>query len=94
MPVTIGIFITPGIIKTADPSNALNRFNRKFSLMVWEMHMLIFYCRKFYRKWKNNMPQMAGRSTSQKKAMTGRLRHVVFAVKFPAIKNVPIYRTL
>ncbi len=30
MPVTIGIFITPGIIKTADPSNALNRFNRSF----------------------------------------------------------------
>ena len=30
MPVTIGIFITPGIVKTSDPSNALNRFNRSF----------------------------------------------------------------
>ncbi len=30
MPVTIGIFITPGIVKTSDPLNALNRFNRSF----------------------------------------------------------------
>ena len=30
MPVTIGIFITPGIVKTTDPANALNRFNRSF----------------------------------------------------------------
>ena len=30
MPVTIGIFITPGIVKTKDPANALNRFNRSF----------------------------------------------------------------
>ena len=28
MPITIGIFITPGIVKTTDPENALNRFNR------------------------------------------------------------------
>src|SRR5450432_4769756 len=30
MPVTVGIFITPGIIKAKDPANALNRFNRSF----------------------------------------------------------------
>jgi len=30
MPVTVGIFITPGIVKTADQANALNRFNRSF----------------------------------------------------------------
>ena len=30
MPVTIGIFITPGIVKTSDPAAALNRFNRSF----------------------------------------------------------------
>jgi sugar lactone lactonase YvrE/predicted alpha/beta superfamily hydrolase len=30
MPVTIGVFITPGIVKTNNPSNALNRFNRSF----------------------------------------------------------------
>jgi gluconolactonase len=30
MPVTIGIFITPGMVKSTDPSNALNRFNRSF----------------------------------------------------------------
>src|SRR4030095_9336472 len=30
MPVTIGIFITPGIVKAADPANAKNRFNRSF----------------------------------------------------------------
>jgi len=30
MPVTIGIFITPGIVKTSDPTAALNRFNRSF----------------------------------------------------------------
>src|SRR5260221_9949440 len=28
MPVTIGIFITPGIVKPQDPADALNRFNR------------------------------------------------------------------
>ena len=30
MPVTIGIFITPGIVKTSDPAAALNRFSRSF----------------------------------------------------------------
>lgn len=30
MPVTIGIFITPGIVKASDPASALNRFNRSF----------------------------------------------------------------
>ena len=30
MPVTIAIFITPGIVKSKDPSEALNRFNRSF----------------------------------------------------------------
>lgn len=30
MPVTIGIFITPGIVKTSEPASALNRFNRSF----------------------------------------------------------------
>src|SRR4051812_46756934 len=30
MPVTIGVFITPGIVKAADTSHALNRFNRSF----------------------------------------------------------------
>lgn len=30
MPVTIGVFITPGVMKTSDPANALNRFNRSF----------------------------------------------------------------
>jgi sugar lactone lactonase YvrE len=30
MPVTIGIFITPGILKTKDPSGALSRYNRSF----------------------------------------------------------------
>jgi gluconolactonase len=30
MPVTIGVFISPGIIKAPDPSAALNRFNRSF----------------------------------------------------------------
>jgi len=30
MPVTIGIFITPGVVKTSDPTDALNRFNRSF----------------------------------------------------------------
>jgi gluconolactonase len=30
MPVTIGIFITPGIVKTTDPASALNRYNRSF----------------------------------------------------------------
>ncbi len=30
MPVTIGIFITPGIVKPKDPADALNRFNRSF----------------------------------------------------------------
>jgi gluconolactonase len=30
MPVTIGIFIMPGIVKTTEPSNALSRFNRSF----------------------------------------------------------------
>ena len=30
MPVTIGIFVTPGIVKANDPANALNRFNRSF----------------------------------------------------------------
>jgi gluconolactonase len=30
MPITIGIFITPGIVKTSDPLSALNRFNRSF----------------------------------------------------------------
>ncbi len=28
MPVTIGIFITPGVVKSSDPNSALNRFNR------------------------------------------------------------------
>jgi len=30
MPVTIGIFITPGIVKPKDPANTLNRYNRSF----------------------------------------------------------------
>jgi gluconolactonase len=30
MPVTIGVFIMPGIVKAADPAKALNRFNRSF----------------------------------------------------------------
>jgi len=30
MPVTIGIFITPGIVKPKDPALGLNRFNRSF----------------------------------------------------------------
>jgi gluconolactonase len=30
MPVTIGIFISPGIVKPNDPADALNRFNRSF----------------------------------------------------------------
>ncbi len=30
IPITIGIFITPGIVKASDPANALNRFNRSF----------------------------------------------------------------
>ena len=30
MPVTIGIFISPGIVKSKDPTEALNRFNRSF----------------------------------------------------------------
>jgi sugar lactone lactonase YvrE/predicted alpha/beta superfamily hydrolase len=30
MPVTIGIFITPGIVKTNNTTDALNRFNRSF----------------------------------------------------------------
>lgn len=30
MPVTIGIFINPGVVKAADSSTALNRFNRSF----------------------------------------------------------------
>jgi gluconolactonase len=30
MPVTIGIFIEPGIVKAGDSANALNRFNRSF----------------------------------------------------------------
>jgi gluconolactonase len=30
MPVTIGVFINPGIVKAKEPSNALNRFNRSF----------------------------------------------------------------
>lgn len=30
MPVTIGIFIESGIVKTVDPAKALNRFNRSF----------------------------------------------------------------
>jgi gluconolactonase len=30
MPVTIGVFINPGIVKTTDTSTALNRFNRSF----------------------------------------------------------------
>jgi gluconolactonase len=28
MPITIGIFITPGVVKSPDPGSALNRFNR------------------------------------------------------------------
>src|SRR5450631_1799820 len=30
MPVTIGIFITPGVVVTTDPANGLSRFNRSF----------------------------------------------------------------
>ena len=30
MPVTVGVFISPGVMKAKDPSNALNRFNRSF----------------------------------------------------------------
>ncbi|HLL42185.1 MAG TPA: SMP-30/gluconolactonase/LRE family protein [Segetibacter sp.] len=30
MPVTIGVFINPGVVKTTDTSTALNRFNRSF----------------------------------------------------------------
>ena len=30
MPVTIGVFITPGIVKTKDPAESLSRFNRSF----------------------------------------------------------------
>src|SRR5664279_1518555 len=30
MPITIGVFISPGIVKPSDPSAALNRFNRSF----------------------------------------------------------------
>src|SRR6201995_3914408 len=30
MPVTIGIFITPGVVKAKDPASALHRFNRSF----------------------------------------------------------------
>jgi sugar lactone lactonase YvrE len=30
MPVTIGVFISPGVMKARDPSNALSRFNRSF----------------------------------------------------------------
>src|SRR3954449_6409401 len=30
MPVTIGVFITPGVVRAADTSAALNRFNRSF----------------------------------------------------------------
>ncbi|MEJ0083132.1 MAG: alpha/beta hydrolase-fold protein [Puia sp.] len=30
MPVTIGVFITPGIVKAKDQATALNRFNRSF----------------------------------------------------------------
>ena len=30
MPVTVGVFISPGVMKAKDASNALNRFNRSF----------------------------------------------------------------
>jgi gluconolactonase len=30
MPVTIAVFITPGVVKASDPAVALNRFNRSF----------------------------------------------------------------
>src|ERR1700759_3116011 len=30
MPVTIGIFVTPGRIRTSDPATSLDRFNRSF----------------------------------------------------------------
>lgn len=30
MPVTIGVFITPGVVKTSDPLIALSRYNRSF----------------------------------------------------------------
>src|SRR3712207_2241847 len=30
MPVTIGVFINPGVVKAADSSTALDRFNRSF----------------------------------------------------------------
>src|SRR6266436_6483222 len=30
MPVTIGVFVAPGVVKAADPSTALDRFNRSF----------------------------------------------------------------
>ena len=30
MPVTIGVFIAPGVVKAADANAALNRFNRSF----------------------------------------------------------------
>src|SRR5262245_3694184 len=30
MPVTVGVFVTPGVVKAADPKTALDRFNRSY----------------------------------------------------------------
>src|SRR6478609_9592337 len=30
MPVTVGVFVTPGVVKSAAPATALDRFNRSF----------------------------------------------------------------
>ncbi len=43
MPVTIGIFITPGVVKSQDPNAALSRFNRSLEYDGLGMHMFVFY---------------------------------------------------
>ena len=44
MPVTIGIFITPGkVVKAADTTHALDRFNRSFEYDGLEMLMHVLF---------------------------------------------------
>ena len=59
MPVTIGIFITPGVVKSSDPNSALNRFNRSLEYDGLGKHMFGFYWKRFYPRLKNIKAVMA-----------------------------------
>jgi enterochelin esterase-like enzyme len=49
MPVTIGVFVTPGRVLADSTDNALHRFNRSFEYDGLAMPMPVLFSQKFYR---------------------------------------------